>query len=137
MAERFVKDGQVGVLLTKDYGAGWSTWTRNQQLAQEILFDVELVQKVLELEALTDELSYTAARYLESEKPEEQHLIAKIKQLNTAMANYVEEKYKGEVYAGAIANLCVEWLKPRQAFTLDVHDGRESIHYVSDDVYVA
>lgn len=43
MADKYVKDGQVGVLYSPGYGAGWSTWG-----GEELAYDKDLVQAFLE-----------------------------------------------------------------------------------------
>jgi hypothetical protein len=43
--EKLVRDGKVAVLLTGDYGAGWSTWNRNHP---GLLFDQDIVLRILE-----------------------------------------------------------------------------------------
>ena len=39
---RVVRDGQVAVLYSPGYGAGWSTWAK-PEIRQEILFDPAIV----------------------------------------------------------------------------------------------
>jgi hypothetical protein len=41
--EKFVEDGQVAVLYSPSFGAGWSTWNSNK----DIIFDKRIVKKVL------------------------------------------------------------------------------------------
>ena len=44
---KLVRNGQVAVLYSPDYGAGWSTWA-NQDVRKDVLFDpgaVELVEQ--------------------------------------------------------------------------------------------
>lgn len=43
--EKFIKDGQVAVLYSPGYGAGWSTWAYEGREA--LVFDVDIVKAVL------------------------------------------------------------------------------------------
>lgn len=44
MIEKVVRDGQVAVLYSPGFGAGWSTWTHgDEDLFQRVLFDPETV----------------------------------------------------------------------------------------------
>ena len=40
-----IKDGNVAVLISRGYGAGWYTW--NMSLGEELLFSPELVTAIL------------------------------------------------------------------------------------------
>lgn len=42
--KKLVRDGKVAVLVSRGYGAGWSSWSHNDQL----LFDPDIVEMVLE-----------------------------------------------------------------------------------------
>jgi hypothetical protein len=41
---KLIKDGKVAVLISQDFGAGWSTWNREQL---DMLFDAGLADLVL------------------------------------------------------------------------------------------
>ena len=43
---KLIKDGNVAVLVSPGYGAGWSTW--NSESAEELCMDAELAQAVLD-----------------------------------------------------------------------------------------
>ena len=40
MAEKVIRDGKVAVLVSPEFGAGWSTWADNAEVA---MFDPEVV----------------------------------------------------------------------------------------------
>lgn len=44
MVEKYIKDGQVAVVYSPGYGAGWSTWNDNNP---DIIFDKRIVEFVL------------------------------------------------------------------------------------------
>lgn len=47
MVERFTReDGKVAVLISPEYGAGWSTWVSEED-EEALLFDTQMVQAVL------------------------------------------------------------------------------------------
>jgi len=43
--KKFIRDGKVGVVVSPDYGAGWSTW--NFDYREELCMDSNIVQAVL------------------------------------------------------------------------------------------
>ena len=43
--EKFIKDGQVAVLYSPGYGAGWSTWAYENR--EDMIFDVDIVKAIL------------------------------------------------------------------------------------------
>ena len=44
--EKLVRDGEVGVVLSQGYGAGWSTWN-NEQFQASLAMDKRIVEAVL------------------------------------------------------------------------------------------
>lgn len=44
MVDKLIRDGKVAILVSRGYGAGWSTWADN---AEALLFDPEIVRAVL------------------------------------------------------------------------------------------
>lgn len=44
--KKLIKDGQVAVIVSPGYGAGWSTW--NGEYGEKIIFDPVLVQMILD-----------------------------------------------------------------------------------------
>jgi len=47
MIEKFIKDGQVAVLVSPGFGAGWSTWNYDSEQIEFMLFDANCVKAVL------------------------------------------------------------------------------------------
>jgi hypothetical protein len=45
MKNRYIKDGQVAVLYSPGFGAGWSTWCYDYP---EIIFDPKIVEMILQ-----------------------------------------------------------------------------------------
>lgn len=44
--EKYIKDGKVGVLYSPGYGAGWSTWSHNDEDKERMVFCPELCEAV-------------------------------------------------------------------------------------------
>lgn len=44
---KYVKDGQVAVIVSADYGSGWSTWAKDEQDRLQRLFDPAVVDYLL------------------------------------------------------------------------------------------
>ena len=42
--EKLIQDGQVAILYSPGYGAGWSTWAHEPEIAEFLLFDRRLVE---------------------------------------------------------------------------------------------
>ena len=55
--KKLIRDGKVGVLISKGYGAGWSTW--NPRYEEEMLFSPEIIELV-ERNASFDEIEAKA-----------------------------------------------------------------------------
>lgn len=46
MTDKLIRDGKVAVLVSPGYGAGWSTW--NTELGEQLVFDPEIIQAILD-----------------------------------------------------------------------------------------
>ena len=53
--EKLIHDGKVAVLYSPGYGGGWSTWAREEDIAEFLLFDRRLVEAA-KAEASRDEV---------------------------------------------------------------------------------
>jgi hypothetical protein len=45
--KRYNEEGQVAVLISPGFGAGWSTWARGEAHSEAMIFDSRLVDHVL------------------------------------------------------------------------------------------
>ena len=95
--DKVVRDGQVAVLYSPGYGAGWSTW--NQEYGNELVFDPGIVDLVLARKA--------------GELPEE-------------LEAYITLK-NPVAYLGGVRNLEVKWIPVCTKFRIDEYDGNESV----------
>lgn len=105
MVEKYVReDGKIAVLVSAGYGAGWSTWnTVDEELAEALLFDADVVKMVLE----------------DREDEIEAFVTAKYKDKTDDGWNYL-------VTAGA-KDLYVEWVNKGERFVIDEYDGAEHL----------
>ena len=108
--EKVIKDGEVAIVYSPRYGAGWSTWASEEQ-RETLIFHPAIVNMVL------------------NKKQEE---ITK-----EWMAKNLGEEYK-DVYLGGAYDLCVEWVPLGTVFRIAEYDGWESVKiYSVDDYFVA
>ena len=95
--DKVIRDGQVAVLYSPGYGAGWSTW--NQEYGNELVFDPGIIDLVLARKA--------------GELPEE-------------LEAYIILKHP-DAYLGGVRNLEVKWIPVGTKFRIDEYDGNESV----------
>lgn len=102
MVEKYIKDNKVAVLISPGFGAGWSTWVIDKDVSEQVLFDPELVQMVLD------------------EKPFDE------------LEEFVKNKYGEEIYTGGLRDIGVCWLYAGTKFIVVEYDGAESIQLLPD-----
>lgn len=102
--EKLERGGQVAILYSPDFGAGWSTWNKDFEF---LLFDKELVQLVLD--GKKDAAAELATRKANDAAGEDVYL-----------------------YTGGACNLEVAWLPKGSVFKIDEYDGSESITLFGD-----
>ena len=97
------KDGDIAVLYSPGFGAGWSTWN-NESLAYD--------KRVVEL--------------FDNNPPplDEDHL-------NTVQKALKEYGY-GQPYLGGYEQLIKEWIPKNQPFRIHEYDGSENIQYLDE-----
>jgi len=99
MTERLIRDGQVAVLYSPGYGAGWSTWCHeDEQMRLSMLFDPQI------------------ADIVNQRGPEWRDQAEAI-----ALVKYPE------AYIGGLSDLEVRWLPVGTQFRVLEYDGSESV----------
>ena len=98
--------GEVAILVSPGYGAGWYSWNTDYP---QLLFDPEIVDFVLECEK--NDVSY----------------IDKEKQI----INKFQSKYPN-AYLGGADGLKVKWIKQGTQFKIKEYDGSERVEYCYD-----
>lgn len=107
MAEKFIKNGKVAVIISPGYGAGFSTWGNNRNEAgfnEDMAFDPVIVQAIL------DKKPYT-----------EIYKIAKKRYPDTYISEYD-------------LKLTVVWLKQGTKFNIQEYDGSE--YLLTDEDFI-
>lgn len=105
------KNGEVAVLYSPGYGAGWVTWNVGYP---QMVFEREMVEAVLESERLC----------LGDEE--------KIEKLLP-----VAERLFPGACLGGINRLSVDWVRQGSVFKISEFDGFESIEYLGFDAFCA
>jgi len=101
--EKFIKDGQVAVVYSPGYGAGWYTW--NQEHGAELVFDPGIVDLVLARKAGKS-----------------------LKELEA----YMTLKYP-DAYLGGARTLEVKWVPVGTRFRINEYDGNETVVLEDED----
>ena len=103
--ERYINEkGEVGVLISDGYGAGWSTWAPADH--EFMLFDRGLVDLALIEERKGSSTGETFNR----------------------VEQYMVEQNK-DCYLGGWEGIYVIWMKPGTKFIVEEHDGAETLRY--------
>ena len=98
--KKVIRDGNVAVLYSPGYGAGWSTECYDNDLAETLLFHPLIVEKV-----------------------ESGHV-------NEITTEWLVQQFGREfegVYCGGANQLEIEWLPEGTAFRVDEYDGFETV----------
>ena len=99
MTDRLIRDGQVAVLYSPGFGAGWSTWCHEDlEIRMAMLFDPQI------------------ADIVDQGAPDWQERAEAIARI----------KYP-DAYLGGLQHLRVKWLRSGTQFRIDEHDGNELV----------
>jgi hypothetical protein len=108
MMDRLIRDGEVAVLYSPGYGAGWSTWCHeDEQMRLSMLFDPQIAD-------IRDRG--------DADWQEKAEAIALV-------------KYP-EAYIGGLADIQVRWLPVGTQFRVLEYDGHESIEIKSEIAWI-
>lgn len=112
MVEKVVRDGMVAVILSRGYGAGWSTWADTKENQHILAFHPKLVELI------------------ESGKVEEMR--------GTEVHRWVESVFGiTGMYFGGWDGLYIKWIAQGTRFRIDEYDGAEYIITEADLPYIA
>ena len=107
--EKYIKEGNVAVLVSPGHGAGWSTWVRDMDDPEGAIFDVTLVKHFLCEEVLSEE----------------------------QLEAYLTDKYPNS-YANGVYDCVVEWVPVGTRFFIKEYDGSEELVIISHEYgYIA
>lgn len=102
--KKVIRDGNVAVLFSPGYGAGWYTWHNQEELIYHPTL-IEMVEQNRQSE-ITEELC------------------------RTLVTNFDENDY---IYVGGAEDLRIEWMPLGSQFKINEYDGAESILYKEND----
>ena len=102
MVEKVVRNGQVAVIISQDYGAGWSTWATNPNDIDILMYHPKLVELI------------------ESGKTREMAG-------EDVIAWWVENELGADVYLGGWGGLSIKWIPQGTKFRIEEYDGAEYI----------
>ena len=109
--EKYIKDGQVGVLVSHGFGAGWSTW--NGEYGMNLALDKRIIEKLLELSDEDNDIKYDV--------------------YEKQMEEYLETIGYKNVYCGGLDGLELHMVDVGTAIKINEYDGNESLEYGYSD----
>lgn len=120
---KLIRDGKVAVLVSGDYGAGWSTWNHDYP---ELLFEPTVAEMVLDFQKASqdvygDDYKDLYDRYYQA--------------VESYIVNNVQIDYK-PVYTGGISGLTVEWVPVGDRFRIREYDGAETLVLESNEQWI-
>jgi hypothetical protein len=101
--KKVIRDGKVAVLFSPGFGAGWYTWNRIQEKAEQMIFDPAIVE-ILEKQSAD---------------------------WKKQLFDYASKEYR-DGYFGGINELCIDWIPVGTKFYIDEYDGSEKIMTIND-----
>lgn len=106
--ERYYKDGKLAILVSKGYGAGWSTWNT---YGIDLAIDRRIIEVYMETKA------YGRKANLES------------------LCEWLDSIGYKDIYMGGWNDLEIVWVDEGFTFRIDEYDGAESIEIldISED----
>lgn len=102
--EKLIRNGQVAVLVSRGYGAGWFSWEGNEAM----LFDPVLAEMLEDGRAVEGDPAWFEN-----------------------IERVANERYP-DAYIGGIDGLCVHWVPEGSRFRIEEYDGAESLCLESD-----
>lgn len=108
MTDKYIENGNVAVIYSGSYGAGWSTWNTEKKFHQKMIFDTEIVKILLD-----DSIKNKVELILE----------------------HVELKYKNACLL-ASDELAIEWIPIGTLFRINEYDGAESVEIFDKKTYL-
>ncbi len=115
--------GQVAVLYSPRFGAGWSTWA-SADIAEQVIFDGDIAKLVIEKESLHKEGNSNLHK-----SPEFDSIVSKIEKLSL-------EKFGEDFYPGGAADLALVWVDAGVQFKIYEYDGKESIEFAAKEIWI-
>jgi hypothetical protein len=105
--EKLIEDGNVAILYSPGYGAGWSSWAHEPEIAEFLLFDRRLIEAA-KAEATEEEVS---------------EFLATI---------FGPDQY---IYTGGWDQIASRWIPVGTRFRIEEYDGSESVTQYDTTAY--
>ena len=115
--EKYTKDGQTAILVSPGYGAGWSTWGKN-----ELAYDKRIVEFWLKHKDDKEYLNKLDKAFEDNEVK---------KEVNKLFESWGYEN----VYFGGFKDIRIEWLPVGTQYRITEYDGYESIEINSASLW--
>ena len=119
---KVIENGQVAVLYSPGYGAGWYTWNESrfedEDEALKLIFDPILVDLVKQKEA---------------NRFEDLDMLNSIHQQIEKRANEILP----DGYFGGVEDLTIQWMPIGTQFRIEEYDGSESILYKENEYWLS
>ncbi len=103
---KVVHDDKIAILISPDYGLGWSTLCRIKESKEKMIFDTDIISILL-----SDSINLNILKIL------------------------IQKKYPN-IYVYDIEQLTVKWIPKGSIFIIDEYDGYESIKYYNEDDWI-
>lgn len=120
---KLIRDGKVAVLVSGDYGSGWSTWNPNYP---ELLFEPTVAEMVLAFQKASQEVHGDDYKDLYNRY---------YQTVESYIVNNVQIDYK-PIYPGGISGLTVEWVPVGERFRIREYDGAETLILESNEQWI-
>lgn len=112
MVEKVIRDGKVAVLISPGFGAGWTTWNDNHPRVEQMLYDPDIVNAILEWE--------------KADGKNWKQCLMKIKEIADAKYNQDPDDY---FFGNGLRDVEVVWVEKGRKFIIKEYDGSEGIQF--------
>lgn len=114
MVEKVIRDDKVAVLISPGYGSGWTTWNQDHKDVEQMLYDPDIVNALLDWK---------------KEDGSRKFLEMRIKEI--ADAKYGQDP-DGCFFGNGLRDVEVVWVEKGRKFIIKEYDGAESIQFCDE-----
>lgn len=111
--------GEIGVMVSHGYGAGWSTWAGNIDIA----LDSRIIEKYLELKK-------------DEQKCHEINHAVNDNSSTLEFKEFLKELGYGDVYLGGLIDCTIEFVPENSLIRIDEYDGAETLVVGTTDMHL-
>lgn len=115
MVEKIIRVDKVAVLISPGFGAGWTTWNQDHKDVEQMLFDPDIVNAILEWE--------------KADGKNWKQCLMKIKEIANAKYNQDPDDY---FFGNGLKDVEVVWVQMGRKFIINEYDGAESIQFCDE-----